>query len=96
MTIIAFNPFYQPIKSLLLGMKCVLEHQDLLIFGLRLYANGVHLRAVLENTALVQGIRCESLGKHLIPGTCAVFFIPQENGHRLYFLTRQSKIFNGR
>ena len=42
------------------------------------YANGVHLGAVLENTALVQGIRCEPLGQLLIPWTCAVwlsFFI---------------------
>ena len=37
------------------------------------YANGVHLSAVLENTALVQGIRCETLGEHVIPWTCAVF-----------------------
>ena len=38
------------------------------------YVNGVHLSAVLENTALVQGIRWELLGEHLIPWTCAVFF----------------------
>ena len=42
--------------------------------GLLRYVNGVHLSAVLGNTALVQEIRCEPLGKHLIPWTCAVFF----------------------
>ena len=36
--------------------------------------SGVHLGAVLENIALVQGIRCEPLGEHFIPWTCAVFF----------------------
>ena len=36
-------------------------------------ANGVYLSAVLENTALVQGIRCEPLGENLFPWTCAVF-----------------------
>ena len=30
--------------------------------------------AVLENTAPVQGIRCEPSGEHLIPWRCAVFF----------------------
>ena len=30
------------------------------------YANGVHLSGVLENTALVKGIRCEPLGEHLV------------------------------
>ena len=35
--------------------------------------NGVHLSAVLKNTALVQGIRCEPSGEHLVPWTCAVF-----------------------
>ena len=39
-----------------------------------LYANGVHLSAVLENTALAQGIRCEPLGEHIIPWTCAVLY----------------------
>ena len=38
------------------------------------YANNVHLSAVLENTALVQGIKCEPSGEHLVPWTCAVFF----------------------
>ena len=33
-TIVVFNPFYQPFKSLLLGTKCVFEHQDLQMFGL--------------------------------------------------------------
>ena len=33
-----------------------------------------NLSAALENTALVQGIRCEPLGEHLIPWKCAVFF----------------------
>ena len=28
------------------------------------YANGVHLSAVLENTVLVRGIRCEPLGQY--------------------------------
>ena len=42
---------------------------------LRRYANDVHLSAVLENTALVEEIRCgEPLDEHLIPLTCAVFF----------------------
>ena len=39
------------------------------------YASGVHFGNILENTALVQGIRCEPLGEHLIPWTCAVFFL---------------------
>ena len=39
------------------------------------YVNGVHFSAVLENTALIQGIRWEPLGEHLIPWTCAVFFL---------------------
>ena len=38
------------------------------------YANGVHLSAIWGNTALVQWIRCEPLGEHLISWTCAVFF----------------------
>ena len=29
--------------------------------------NGVHLSALLGNTALVQGIMCEPLGENLIP-----------------------------
>ena len=37
------------------------------------YANGVHLSAIWESTALVQWIRCEPLGEHLIHWTCAVF-----------------------
>ena len=37
------------------------------------YTNGVLVSAIWENTALVQGIRCEPLGEHLIPWTCAVF-----------------------
>ena len=37
------------------------------------YANDVHLSAIWENTALVQRIRCEPLGEHLIHWTCAVF-----------------------
>ena len=28
-----FNPFYQSIESLLLGVKCVFKHYDLQIFG---------------------------------------------------------------
>ena len=36
MTIVVFNQFYQPIKSLLLGMNCVSKHQDLQIFVLKL------------------------------------------------------------
>ena len=35
--------------------------------------------AVLENTALVQGIRCEPIGEHLIPWTCALFFHTARN-----------------
>ena len=42
-----------------------------------IYANGVHLSAVLENTALV----------HVL-----YFSIRHENEHRLYFPTRLSKI----
>ena len=38
------------------------------------HINGVHLSAVLKNIPLVQGIRCEPLGEHPIPWTCAVFF----------------------
>ena len=30
------------------------------------YANGVHLSAIWENTALVQWIRCEPLGEQFI------------------------------
>ena len=37
------------------------------------YANGVYLCAILENIALVQWIRCEPLGEHLVHWTCAVF-----------------------
>ena len=37
------------------------------------YANGVHLSAIWDNTALVQWIRCEPLGEHLIHWICAVF-----------------------
>ena len=37
------------------------------------YANGVHLIEIWENTALVQWIRCEPLGEHIIHWTCAVF-----------------------
>ena len=37
------------------------------------YANRVYLSAIWENTALVQWIRCELLGEHLIYWTCAVF-----------------------
>ena len=33
-TIVVFNPFYLPIKSLLLGTKCVFKHQDLQMFDL--------------------------------------------------------------
>ena len=54
------------------------------------YANGVHLSAVLENTALVQGIRCT-----LILGHVLYFTIPHENEHCLYFPTRLFKTFNG-
>ena len=41
----------------------------------RRYANGVHLSAIWENTALVQWIRCEPLGEHLrlIHCTSAVY-----------------------
>ena len=51
--------------------------------------------AVLENTALVQGIRCEPLGNTSFLGHVLYFSIPHEIEHRLYFLTRLSKIFNG-
>ena len=40
---------------------------------LQVYTNGVHFRAVWENTAHVQGIRCSPKGSHLIPWTSAVF-----------------------
>ena len=52
-------------------MREIMIYRDVCIVR---YAKGVHLRAVLENTALVQGIRCEPLGEHLIPWTGAVFF----------------------
>ena len=32
----SFIPFYKAIKSLLLGMKCVFQQQDLQMFGLKL------------------------------------------------------------
>ena len=35
-TIVVFNLFYLSIKSLILGTKCVLQHQDLQMFGLNL------------------------------------------------------------
>ena len=31
-----FKPFYQQIKTLLLGIKCALNHEDLQMFGLKL------------------------------------------------------------
>ena len=46
--------------------------------GMWWYANGVHLSAIWENTALVQWIRCEPLGEHRIHWTCAVFHISHE------------------
>ena len=33
---VVFNPFYEPIKSLLFGMKWLFKHQDLQMFGLKL------------------------------------------------------------
>ena len=55
------------------------------------YAIGVHLSTIWENTALVQWIKCEPLGEHLIHWTCAVFLpYRTKNEHRLYFLTRSS------
>ena len=33
---VVFKSFYQPIKSLLLGAKCVFKHTDLQIFCLKL------------------------------------------------------------
>ena len=33
---IRFNPFYYPIKSQLLGTKCVFKHQDLQMFDLKI------------------------------------------------------------
>ena len=47
------------------------------------------------STHPIQGTRCEPLGKHLIPWTCAVFFHTAWNEHRLYFLTQLSKTYNG-
>ena len=38
-----------------------------------LYANGVRLSAIWENTALVQWIRCEPLGEYLIHWTCRTY-----------------------
>ena len=35
-TIVVINSFYQPIKSLLLGIKCVFKHQGLQKFGAKL------------------------------------------------------------
>ena len=36
MTIVVFNLFYFLIKSLMLGTKCVLKHQDLQLIDLKL------------------------------------------------------------
>ena len=38
-TIVVFNQYYYPIRLLLLGMKCLFENQDLLMFGLKLDSN---------------------------------------------------------
>ena len=48
------NPFYQPIKSLLLEMKSVFEHQDLQIFGLKShkYENCNPLKVVIIMAAV--------------------------------------------
>ena len=35
-TIVVFNPFYQPIRSLSLRTKCVFEHKDLQMLDLKL------------------------------------------------------------
>ena len=43
------------------------------ISEMRWYANGAHLSAILENTALVQWMRCELLGEHFIFWAYAVF-----------------------
>ena len=40
---------------------------------LGLIGNGVYVCAIWENTALVQRVRCEPLGEHLIHWTSAVF-----------------------
>ena len=67
----------------------------LMFSGVGRYANDVHLSAVLENTALVHRKRCEPPGKTLFLGHELYFPIPHTNEHRLYFLTRLSKTFNG-
>ena len=60
------------------------------------YANGVHMSAVLENTAQVQGIRCEPLGEHLIPRTCAVFFLTARKWTAFAFSQTTVQIFQRR
>ena len=51
-----------------------LRHRPSVVSMVGQRRSGVHLSVVLENTAVVQGIRCEPLGEHLIPWTCALFF----------------------
>ena len=51
----------------------VKAHQTRLFAIKRRYANGVHLSAIWENTALVPWIRCEPLGEHFIHRICLAF-----------------------
>ena len=48
------------------------------------------------NTALVQGIRCEPLGEHLIPWTCAVFFRTARKKNYFTFSQTTVQIFQRR
>ena len=70
------------------------EHTDIRKSLIR-HANGVHLSAVLKNTALIQGIRCEPVGEHLIPWTCAVFFNTARKWTPFVFSHTVSKTCNG-
>ena len=54
------------------NMTQTIQHIDVLYNMGDMRTERVHLSA--ENTALVQGIRCEPLCEHLIPWTRAVFF----------------------
>ena len=42
-----FKPFYQQIKTLLLGIKCALNHEDLQMFSLKLnMAHGENINKI--------------------------------------------------
>ena len=69
---VILNPFSGPSVNLAAVVRGGTTNSA--VHRLMRYANDVHLSAVFENTALVEGIRCEPLDEHLIPLTCAVFF----------------------